>query len=84
MFRVLMCMHTITLLPSRLLQVLLEPSQDMLQALNAQPGMTAARESMALPLEAHEKYFASQVFQSREKLLGLLDIAAQVLLAVQN
>src|SRR5258708_39473884 len=47
-FRVLTCMHTITMLPSRLLQVLFEPSQDMLQALYAQLWMTPARQAMAL------------------------------------
>lgn len=46
--------------------------------------MAATREAVALALEAHKLYLAAQPFQGGEELLGLLDIAAQVLLAVQD
>ncbi len=39
---------------------------------------------MALTLETHKAYFATQVLEGGEELLRLLDIAAQILLAVNN
>lgn len=50
------------------LQMLLEPRSKMPQPLQAQFGMTAARESVALPLEAHEQHLATHIFQSGEEL----------------
>jgi len=46
--------------------------------------MAATREAVALALEAHKLHLAAQPFQSGEELLGLLDIAPKVLLAVQD
>src|SRR5437660_1541761 len=39
---------------------------------------------MALAFEAHEKCLASQIFECSEELFGLLDIATQVALAVDD
>src|SRR5215472_14602993 len=64
-------------------QVFLEPTQYQPQTLQAELGMTASREAVALTFKAHELYFASEVLQSGEELLSLLDIAAQVLFAVE-
>src|SRR3982074_474407 len=67
-----------------MLQVLLKPAQDMLQAFFAQFGMTTARKAMALALETHEKHLASHVLQGGKKLLSLLDVTAQILFAVND
>src|SRR5260370_41073825 len=45
--------------------------------------MAASREAVALTFEAHELNFTSEVLQSGKELLRLLDIATQILFAVE-
>jgi len=66
------------------LQVLLEPLSNMPQAFQARMRVAAARQAVALALEAHEEYFATHVFEGGEELFGLLDIAARVAFAVDD
>src|SRR5579863_314431 len=46
--------------------------------------MATTGEAVALAFETHEEDFAAQVFEGGEKLFRLLDVAAQILLAVDD
>src|SRR5215471_12981864 len=69
---------------NRLLQVLAEPIKYVSQTLNAQFGMASARKTMALTFETYKKHLTPEIFERSKKLLGLLNITAQILLAMNN
>src|SRR5260370_33368827 len=56
----------------------------MEQTLQVQVWMTTTRDPVNLTFKTHKQHFAPQVLQGSKELLGLLDITAQVLLAVKN
>src|SRR5690348_13048521 len=67
-----------------LLQVLAEPIKYVSQTLNAQFGMASARKTMALTFETYKKHLTPEIFERSKELFGLLNITAQILLAVNN
>src|SRR5207249_4856510 len=72
------------LLARALLEVFVEPAEDVPQALGAVGGLAAAREVVVLVREAHELRLAPQLLQRDVHLLALLDRAAIVLLRVED
>ncbi len=56
----------------------------MSRPFQARPEVAVAREAVVLAFEAHEEYFAAQVFEGGEQLLGLFYAATQVAFAVND
>ena len=66
------------------LEVAPEPLEDDLEPRDAVERRAGARELVALGREAHELHLAPQQPQDREEVLGLLDVAAEVVLRVED
>src|SRR5579859_4001781 len=69
---------------SPLFQILREPTLHMSQALQAGFGMPTAGETMALTLEAHKLDLPPHPLERTKELLSLLNVTAQILLAMND